>query len=222
MTGQSKGRVLSAAAPGGDSVHSPAALSDPFEHQPTADDRGTDGDFAFLIDAVRSLQEAVSAAAPPTGAIVDATQRLSDVARTLRAHRAREGQQFAGQLFAVSGRGQALAPVLHVEESADDWQRACVRFGRFYLGFDGAAHAGAIPLAFSEFLGWLSMSGGRSRTRTAYLHVDYRSPTPIDTDLRISGWFEREEGRKRFLRGTLHAGERLCAEAEALYVALRP
>ena len=45
---------------------------------------------------------------------------------------------------------------------------------------------------------------------------------PIDTELRVAAFFDREEGRKHFLRGTLHAGDRLCAEATALFVALTP
>jgi len=38
----------------------------------------------------------------------------------------------------------------------------------------------------------------------------------------FEAWIERVEGRKIFCRGTLHAGERLCAEAEAIFVSLKP
>jgi acyl-CoA thioesterase FadM len=63
---------------------------------------------------------------------------------------------------------------------------------------------------------------GRSPARTAYLHVDFRHVTPVETELQVRVRFDREEGRKRFLRGTLHDGDTLCAEAEGLFVALRP
>jgi hypothetical protein len=38
----------------------------------------------------------------------------------------------------------------------------------------------------------------------------------------VAVWFESEQGRKRFLRGTVHHGDRLCAEAEGLFVELKP
>jgi hypothetical protein len=36
--------------------------------------------------------------------------------------------------------------------------------------------------------------------------------------VRFVGWVERVEGRKIFARGTLHAGEILCAEADAIFI----
>jgi len=179
-------------------------------------------DFAVLVAELRRLQDVVSGSAPPAEVIGDTTRRVAELARMLDEYVVGEQDQLAGKRFEVPGRAQALAPVLHIEERDARSQRARVTFGRFYLGGGAAVHAGAIPLAFSELLGWLSMSAGRSPTRTAYLHVDYRSITPIDEALEMSGWFEREEGRKRFLRGTLRAGDRLCAEAHGLYIALEP
>jgi hypothetical protein len=152
--------------------------------------------------------------------VADATRRLRRIADELREHAVGEDQQIAGQLFEIPGRGQTLGPVLHIDERTDQRTRGRVTFGRFYLGNHGAVHAGAIPLAFSELLYPLSVAGGRPRTRTAYVHVDYRSVTPVGEELQIEGWVEREEGRKRLLRGTLHAGDRLCAEVEALYLAV--
>lgn len=95
-----------------------------------------------------------------------------------------------------------------------------VRFGRFHVG-RLAAHGGAISLLFDEILGALVVSGGRGTARTAYLHVDFRALVPIGTDLRLTGWFSREDGRKRFVRAQMHHGETLCAEAEGLWVAPR-
>jgi len=183
---------------------------------------GPDHGFGAMIDALRALQDDVTAAAPPEDVVAEVTRSLTELSRRLRAHAVEEQHQVTGHRHDVPGRAQAMAPVLHVDEESDTFRRARVRFGRFYLGSDGAVHGGAIPLAFAELVGWLAVSGGRSPARTAYLRVDYRSPTPIGQELRMAGWFEREEGRKRFLRATLQAGDRLCAEAEALYVALRP
>src|SRR5439155_16999965 len=97
-----------------------------------------------------------------------------------------------------------------------------VRFGRFHLGGNGAAHGGTIPLVFDDLLGRLSGTGGRAVARTAYLHVDYRNVTPIEQDLDVGAWFVSEQGRKRLLRGVLRDGDTVCAEVEGLFVQLRP
>ena len=169
---------------------------------------------------MRGLQDIVTGAAPSAELIADATRRLSALGRELQPYVVDEEEQIAGSLFDVPGRGQALAPTLHIDGRSECSQRGRVTFGRFYLGGGGGVHAGAIPLAFSELLFWLAVSGGRSPVRTAYLNVDFRSVTPVEEELQIKAWFDREEGRKRFLCGTLHAGDRLCAEAKALYVAV--
>ena len=52
--------------------------------------------------------------------------------------------------------------------------------------------------------------------------MNYRSITPIDVELTLSGRFDREEGRKRFLVAELRAGDTLLADAEGLFVALKP
>jgi acyl-coenzyme A thioesterase PaaI-like protein len=97
-----------------------------------------------------------------------------------------------------------------------------VAFGRFYLGGNGAAHGGAIPLVFDEVMGRLANTGGRPPSRTASLHVNYRSITPIERELQLTARFDREEGRKRFLSGELRDGGTLCADVAGIFVALRP
>ena len=92
-------------------------------------------------------------------------------------------------------------------------------FGRQYEGPPGHVHGGIIAAAFDEVLGMtqsLSGAGGM----TARLTINYRTPTPLDTELRFMGRLDRREGRKIFTSGTLMAGERLCAEAEGLFVSV--
>jgi acyl-coenzyme A thioesterase PaaI-like protein len=55
---------------------------------------------------------------------------------------------------------------------------------------------------------------------TGRLTIHYRSPTPLRTELRFEGRVVEVTGRKTFTYGTLHAGERLCAEAEGLFIAI--
>jgi acyl-coenzyme A thioesterase PaaI-like protein len=187
------------------------------------DDSASGGsEFAAMIEALRLLQDRITGAAPPPELLGEMTRTFEHLAAELGPHTVPEREQITGHRIDLPGRGQTLVPVFEVEESDDKSARGRVRFGRHYLGGNGAAHGGAIPLMFDEMLGRLANTGGRSISRTAYLHVDYRSVTPIGKDLRAAAWFDREEGRKRFLKGTIHDGDTLCAEAEGLFIQLRP
>jgi hypothetical protein len=89
--------------------------------------------------------------------------------------------------------------------------------GCYYLGGNGAVHGGAVPLHLDELLGRLASQLGRTAAlANAYLHVNFRNITLIDRDLSVRGWFERTEGHRRFLRGTIYDHETLCAGAEGL------
>jgi len=175
-----------------------------------------------MIDALRTLQNRITAAAPPRDLVAEITRTLTDLSTRLEPHTVDEHAQITGHLAELPGRGQAMAPVLHIDTADGDRAGGRVAFSRFYLGGSGAVHGGAIPLLFDEIMGRLANSGGRKPSRTAYLHVDYRSVTPVEAPLRVDAWFDHEDGRKRLLKGALYDGERLCAEAQGLFVELRP
>jgi acyl-CoA thioesterase FadM len=61
--------------------------------------------------------------------------------------------------------------------------------------------------------------GGRPGM-TGRLTVHYRSPTPLRAELRFQGRVVDVSGRKTMTHGTLHADDRLCAEAEGLFIAI--
>jgi len=86
-----------------------------------------------------------------------------------------------------------------------------------YNGPPTAVHGGIIALVFDELLGSLGAMrdiGGFTGTLT----IRYRSLTPIGEKIRMRSWIERREGRKTFVSGTMHVGERLCAEAEGIFI----
>ena len=141
--------------------------------------------------------------------------------RKLGAVRVGEDQQVYAQRPDIEGRAQVTCPAVVYTCLADDALRARVRFDRFFLGSNGAAHGGAVAFVMDEVAGRLCHLGGRSTARTAYLNTNFRSITPIDTDLDIVGVIEREEGRKRFLRLEIYDGTTLCADADVLMVALK-
>lgn len=100
---------------------------------------------------------------------------------------------------------------------------ATVTFGAAYEGPPGCVHGGYIAAAFDEVLGFAQgMSGAPGMT--GRLTVSYRSPTPLHQQLQFVGDVERIDGRKIFTRGELRvaADGRLCADAEGLFISVRP
>jgi len=175
-----------------------------------------------MIEALRRFLDQVAAAAPDAATLRELAQDLEAWSARLEPLAVPEDGQFFGRRPDLPGRGQTLWPGAVILESDAERFRGKVTFGRYFLGGNGAAHGGAIPLLFDELLGRFANTGGRSRARTGYLRVDYRSITPIGAELEIRGWFAKEEGRKRLMRGELWHGETLCAEAEGLFVTLKP
>jgi acyl-CoA thioesterase FadM len=74
-------------------------------------------------------------------------------------------------------------------------------------------------LLFDEVLGGVAATAGDSRTVS--LTVQFRSLTPVGVPLVIEGWVERVDGRKISVRGRLLDDDRVCADAEALFVAVQ-
>lgn len=116
------------------------------------------------------------------------------------------------------GRANPLAPPL-VLRAEGKVMHATATFGAAYEGPPGCVHGGYVAAAFDELLGSAQSLGGRPGM-TGNLSIDYRSPTPLHTELHFAGWVDRVEGRKTFTVGTLHAGDRLCAEARGLFIAI--
>jgi acyl-coenzyme A thioesterase PaaI-like protein len=177
--------------------------------------------YAAMVDALRTLLDQIARSRPSGDLVADAERQLTELTRQFGKFQVEERSQVSGRLTEVPGRGQVMAPAIAIDEHTSERASGHVSFGRFYLGGNGAVHGGAIPLAFDELMGRLANTG-RAPSRTAYLHVNYRSITPIDKDLAIEAYFHSEEGRKRVLRGVIRNGDTVCAEAEGLFVALRP
>ena len=98
-----------------------------------------------------------------------------------------------------------------------------VTFGVAYEGPPGCVHGGFIAAAFDEVLGLAQGMSGRPGM-TARLAIQYRSPSPLQQPLRFVGDIDHVDGRKIFTRGELRvvADDRLCAEAEGLFISMNP
>ena len=183
-------------------------------------DRGPE--YARMIEALRGFLDSVAGAKPDIATIERLTGELRRWTAELASAQVPEREQLFGRRRDLPGRGQTMIPAFVVAESGDDAIRGSVTFGRYFLGRGDAAHGGSIALVFDEVLGRFANLGGRRPGRTAYLNVEFRSVTPLDRELTVTGEFVKEEGRKRYLHGELWDGTTLCAEAEALIVELRP
>ena len=118
------------------------------------------------------------------------------------------------------GRSNPLAPPITLREENRRVYGEVI-FGSAYEGPPGALHGGYVAAAFDEVLGFAQSLTG-SPGMTGRLEVSYRSPTPLHTLLRFEAWVESVVGRKITARCTLHAGERLCAEAVGLFITIKP
>ena len=86
-----------------------------------------------MIEALRLLQERITAASPPDGVVAETTGVLEKLAATLGPDEVDESRQIAGRRMDLPGRGQALVPLLAIDDWDEQHVRARVTLGRFYL-----------------------------------------------------------------------------------------
>jgi acyl-coenzyme A thioesterase PaaI-like protein len=186
-----------------------------------------------LAAAMRRVIERLTTSDAPQAELEVAAARLEDYADHLATHprRARyvgfsesaladakqeDVEAEGGGQFDYSpliGRSNPLAPPIEVEADAEGNVSARGR------ARDGV-HGGYVAAAFDEVLGYAeTFSGAPGMTGT--LTVVYRTPTPLHTEVTFRARITRIEGRKIFVHGTLHAGERLCAESDAIFVSMK-
>ena len=118
------------------------------------------------------------------------------------------------------GRSNPLAPPISMSADTDGLVSGRVTFGSAYEGPPGCVHGGYIAAAFDEVLGFAE-TFSNAPGMTGKLEVTYRSPTPLHVEVVFSARITRVEGRKIFVSGQLHAGERLCAECDAIFVSMK-
>lgn len=194
---------------------------DPFHrHGPPPWDGGEG--WGPYVEAMRRVQDLVGSTNPPAETMALAMAQLESLADLLEPWRCTEAEMIAGRRHDLPGRGNPFLPPFVVDEQDADSVRGRVTFTDHHLGGNAAAHGGALSLMFDEVMGWLANSSGRPIARTAYLHIDYRSITPLGTAVTFEARIEREEGRKCFARATLDDGARRLADVECLFVTLLP
>ncbi|MGO9926590.1 MAG: PaaI family thioesterase [Mycobacterium sp.] len=185
--------------------------------------------FGRFVAVMRALQDlAVSADPGPDAQDVweDAADLAAALVELLGPFRADEGKAPAGRTPDLPGMGSLLVPPWTLTRYAPDGVEMTGYFSRFHVGGNHAVHGGVLPLLFDHMFGMISHAAGRPISRTAFLHVDYRKITPIDTPLVVRGRVTSAEGRKAFVSAELVDAQGLSAtvlaEANGLMVRLLP
>jgi acyl-coenzyme A thioesterase PaaI-like protein len=180
-------------------------------------------DYGRFIDGVRALQDHARAVDAPDEVITEAADLLDKLSELLTPFDTDEWQSPSGRRMDLPVRGNILTIPMNAHKTDDGRIEGWARFARFHLGRNGAVHGGCLGMLFDTVLGLTSsvLTGG-PRQRTAYLHVNYRQIVPIERKLDISAGVDRVEGRKIFVSGRLSDGDTVLADAEALFVLLKP
>jgi acyl-coenzyme A thioesterase PaaI-like protein len=179
--------------------------------------------FGRFVEAMRRLQDLAVSADPGDDTWDDAADRAAALVEVLGPFEAEEGKAPAGRTPDLPGMGSLLLPPWTLTRYAPDGVEMTGYFSRFHVGGNHAVHGGVLPLLFDHMFGMVSHAAGRPISRTAFLHVDYRKVTPIDTPLLVRGRVTRTEGRKAFVSAELVDGDdAVLAEANGLMVRLLP
>jgi acyl-coenzyme A thioesterase PaaI-like protein len=177
---------------------------------------GVDAQAHELLDATRHLADCVWRSHAPPEVRGEVASELARLAARLAPfeEEAPVRTEIGGRL---PGRGHPLLPP--VVRRADPGRIiGTVTYTSVHAGAGEAVHGGQVMLLFDEVLG--GVAGTAAASRTASLTVDYRSLTPIGAELTVEGWVDHVDGRKINVSGRLLNGDRVCAEAHALFVAV--
>lgn len=179
--------------------------------------------FGRFVETMRRLQDLAVSADPGDDVWDDAADRAAELVQLLGPFAAEEGKAPAGRSPELPGMGSLLLPPWTLTRYQPDGVEMTGSFSRFHVGGNMAVHGGVLPLLFDHTFGMIAHAANRPISRTAFLHVDYRKVTPIDTPLMVRGRVTSSEGRKAFVSAELVDGDgAVLAEANGLMVRLLP
>lgn len=184
-----------------------------------------------VADAIRELSNTLYTSAPDEAELVQIAEQLEAAASNFKQQprlygrleycgRERFGEY--GEVFhetsPLSGRSNPLAPPLHMWLDKDQQQAiGKTELGWSYEGPPGHVHGGFVAAVFDDFMG-MAQHLAENAGMTGTLTIRYRRPTPLNTPLELRAWVVSSEGRKTIVHASMHAGEQLTAECEALFI----
>ncbi len=162
--------------------------------------------------------ETLSQLADQAEAIAAEMQPHSSI-RPIAAHNKRfrpDDVNWSAPYSPVVGRCNPLSPPMQMvlrEEKAI----GTVTFGDAYEGPPNCVHGGMVALAWDHVMALANMLIN-ARGPTAWLHVEYKKPTPLYKPLRFEAWIDKLEGKKIFIKGACYANDEIVTEASGLFI----
>lgn len=195
-----------------------------------------------LADAVREFHDLSVRGAADVDHLLDAAARVREITAHLNDKVAPESYGALGGLTdhldgsagrtsfldrsPISGSMNPIAAPMKISITYADPDKGVeasvtgrVTYGLAYEGPPGCVHGGFVAAAFDEVLGQTQALSGEPGM-TGELVVRYKAPTPLHTELVITGRVVRVEGRKIYTHATLTNGDTLCAESEGLFISM--
>ncbi|MGJ3508313.1 PaaI family thioesterase [Enemella sp. A6] len=118
----------------------------------------------------------------------------------------------------VAGRGNPFAPPSPLFELSEGRARGKANLSALYQGPPGRVHGGYVSVLLDHIVGAAVATVLTPPFFTRTLQVDFLDGVPLNTDLQLNGWVDELDGRKAWMIGTVHDGDRLLARGRALMV----
>lgn len=176
-----------------------------------------------FVAAMRRLQDLTVSTRPDGELWAAAAEHVEHACALLDGRQVSEIDAVAGRVLDLPGLGHPLLPPWSLTSAGPEGVTMAGHFTQSHVGGNHAVHGGMIPLLYDWLFGMVVTTAAIRPTRTAYLHVDYRSITPIDQPLTACGHITEIDGRKVFITATMTAADgTLLTEAHGLMVRLLP
>ncbi|ROS01912.1 thioesterase superfamily protein [Sinobacterium caligoides] len=124
----------------------------------------------------------------------------------------------AYELNPLDGKCNPLAPPIMVWMD-DEAIYGSVNMGWHYEGPPNSVHGGFVAALFDQFLGLGQKITGQPGV-TGSLTTRYHKPTPLNTELKLTGKVVSIEGRKNTLRAEIWANGSMTASCEGLFISI--
>jgi acyl-coenzyme A thioesterase PaaI-like protein len=96
--------------------------------------------------------------------------------------------------------------------------RGVIVFDATKMGPPGCAHGGAIATILDEAMGAAAWFNGHP-VLAVNLNVDLKYSVPLETEIEVTGWIERIDGRKAYLAAEMYLPDgRVAARSTGLFL----
>ena len=178
--------------------------------------------YVDMLSEVAAFHDALVQANPSPEQLAQMSASLAEMRTMLAGAAVTEHERWYARGELSGTATQVLMPPMTVEYVDDAEFRAHTVAGDYFMGLNGAMHGGVVSVLFDTAMGRMARGTEARVSRTAYLTTHYRNITPIGERLELHAKVDSVDGRKRFISAQLWHEDTLCAEADALFIEVRP